>query len=135
MQTEADGSLYDPSGDDDPDTGAECSDTKPLVVALGAAVGLTFANCVNFNALKNARPQQMRFATFLLTAAAVLMSILATFYGILTGAIKDLDTALGGKFAASADFGATLEEKYNLTASTCTTKLACIEQVRNAIID
>ena len=24
--------LYDPDGDDDPETGAECSDTRPLVV-------------------------------------------------------------------------------------------------------
>lgn len=51
--------LYDPDGDDDPETGAECSDTRPLVVALGSSAALTFANCVNFNAIKNARPNQV----------------------------------------------------------------------------
>ena len=85
----------------------KCSSTAPLSVAFAAAVraltlhhsariwmertvltlrhpqvALTVANCVNFHALMNARPKQLRFANFLLTGAAILMSILATFYGL-----------------------------------------------------
>ena len=88
----------------------KCSSTAPLSVAFAAAVraltlhhsariwmnrtvltpltlwhlqvALTVANCVNFHALMNARPKQLRFANFLLTSAAILMSILATFYGL-----------------------------------------------------
>ena len=46
----------------------------------------------------------------------------------LTGALVDLETALTEKFADSPDFGAKLEDAYNLTKSSCTDFTACLEQ-------
>lgn len=47
----------------------------------------------------------------------------------------DIETALTNKFFSSAEFGAKLEDAYNLTTATCTDVTACLEEAESQGID
>ena len=46
-----------------------------------------------------------------------------------------METALSNKFASTIDFGAQLEDAYNLTTATCTDLRACLEQADSQGVD
>ena len=136
IQVSIEDGLWDPwKSDDDPTTGVACSAKEPLLVALMSSAGLTLANVINVVAIRCASPYLLRFATVLLVAAAGVTSMLVTFYGIVTGALVDIETALTNKFFSSTTFGAQLEDKFNLTTAACTDLVACIEEANSNGID
>ena len=56
LQVSEDEGLYDPTDDGDPDTGATCSATTPLIIALASSAGLTLANFFNCTAIRRVNP-------------------------------------------------------------------------------